>query len=114
MCMLMGTDFNAGIKGIGPKKALKYIRENGDLEHVLARIGEDIPDRDEIRDIFLNYKGADGYDTQYTEPDRQGVIDMLAGYDFSEDRVAAALDRIDKARAEQKKKRQQRSLDAFF
>ena len=99
MCMLMGTDFNAGIKGIGPKKALKYIRENGDLAHVLARIGEDIPDRDEIRDIFLNYKGADGYDTQYTEPDRQGVIDMLAGYDFSEDRVAAALDRIDKARA---------------
>jgi flap endonuclease-1 len=114
MCMLMGTDFNAGIKGIGPKKALKYIRENGDLEHVLARIGEEIPEYEEIRHIFLDYKGEDDYSLKYTEPDREKVVEMLTGYDFSPDRVNSALDRIDKARAEQKKKRQQRSLDAFF
>ena len=31
MCILMGTDFNEGIRGIGPKKALKLITENGTL-----------------------------------------------------------------------------------
>lgn len=43
MCILMGTDFNTGIKGIGPKKALKLIRENGDLEAVLPRSARTYP-----------------------------------------------------------------------
>ena len=33
--ILMGTDFNPGIDGIGPKKGLKLIKENGNAEDSL-------------------------------------------------------------------------------
>ena len=114
MCILMGTDFNPGIKGIGPKKALKYIRDNGKLENVLPKIHEEIPEADEIRSIFLDDAGADDYTVKYAPAQRQRVLDMLTSYDFSEDRVNSALDRIDKARAEMEKKRRQTSLDGWF
>ena len=34
LAMLVGADFNQGVKGIGPKKALKLIRVRGRLENV--------------------------------------------------------------------------------
>ncbi len=114
MCMLIGTDFNQGVKGIGPKKALKLIKDNGDLETVMTKIGENIPDYEEIRDIFLNYSGTDDYQTNYRPIDRQAVVDMLTDYDFDANRVNSALDRIEKARKETEAKKRQRSLDAWF
>ncbi|AGI47518.1 flap structure-specific endonuclease [Thermoplasmatales archaeon BRNA1] len=114
MCMLIGTDFNEGIRGIGPKKALKYIRDNGTLENALSKIGTDIPDKDEIRAIFLSDEGSDDYSTAFKPIDREAVVNMLTGYDFSEDRVKSALDRIENARKEQEKARRQRSLDSWF
>ncbi|WP_400225079.1 flap endonuclease-1 [Methanomethylophilus alvi] len=114
MCILMGTDFNTGIKGIGPKKALKLVRDNGDLESVLRKIGEDIPDYQEIREIFLDYEGSDDYSVEHGPLDRQAVVDMLISYDFSADRVNSALDRIESARKEEERKRKQKALDAWF
>ncbi|WP_400249725.1 flap endonuclease-1 [Methanomethylophilus alvi] len=114
MCILMGTDFNTGIKGIGPKKALKLVRDNGDLESVLRKIGEDIPDYQEIREIFLDYEGSDDYSVEHGPLDRQAVVDMLTSYDFSADRVNSALDRIESARKEEERKRKQKALDAWF
>lgn len=114
MCILMGTDFNTGIKGIGPKKALKLVRDNGDLESVLRKIGEDIPDYQEIRGIFLDYEGSDDYSVEHGPLDRQAVVDMLTSYDFSTDRVNSALDRIESARKEEERKRKQKALDAWF
>lgn len=114
MCILMGTDFNTGIKGIGPKKALKLVRDNGDLESVLRKIGEDIPDYQEIRGIFLDYEGSDDYSVEHGPLDRQAVVDMLTSYDFSADRVNSALDRIESARKEEERKRKQKALDAWL
>lgn len=114
MCILMGTDFNTGIKGIGPKKALKLVRDNGDLESVLRKIGEDIPDYQEIRGIFLDYEDSDDYSVEHGPLDRQAVVDMLTSYDFSADRVNSALDRIESARKEEERKRKQKALDAWF
>ena len=114
MCILMGTDFNTGIKDIGPKKALKLVRDNGDLESVLRKIGEDIPDYQEIRGIFLDYEGSDDYSVEHGPLDRQAVVDMLTSYDFSADRVNSALDRIESARKEEERKRKQKALDAWF
>lgn len=114
LCMLIGTDFNHGIKGIGPKKALKLIKECGDLEGALSKIGESIPDYQEIREIFLKDEGNADYDTKYNPIDREAVIEMLTSYDFDAGRVSSALDRIEKARKEAKAKRSQRSLDSWF
>lgn len=114
MGILIGTDFNPGIKGIGPKKSLKLIKDHGDLEHVLAHIGEDIPGYQDIRDIFLDGPNTDEYDLEPKHVDRASVLDILTSYDFSPARVEAALDRIEKCRTANRSKRSQRSLDAWF
>lgn len=114
MGILIGTDFNPGIKGIGPKKSLKLIKEYGDLEHVLAHIGEDIPDYQQIREIFLNGPKTDDYNLEPKKVDRSAVLDMLTLYDFTPARVEAVLDRMEKCRTANKSKKSQRSLDAWF
>ena len=37
LALLLGTDYNPGVKGIGPKTAVKLLREEGSLEAVLER-----------------------------------------------------------------------------
>ena len=113
MCILMGTDFNGGISGIGPKKGLKLIKDHGDIEHALAHLGVEIPEYQEIRDIFLNGHYSDDYVTKSGPVDRDAVIEFMRGYDFSENRVMAVLDRIEGSRKVNRAKRAQCSLDAF-
>jgi flap endonuclease-1 len=114
MCILMGTDFNAGIHGIGPKKGLKLIKDHGDIEHVLAHIGEEIPEYQQVRDIFLHGSYSDDYSVKPREVDRDAVIEYMRDRDFSENRVTSALDRIDASRKANRARRQQSSLDAWF
>lgn len=113
-CILMGTDFNPGISGIGPKRGIKLIRDHGNLERALKHIEQEIPGYEDVREIFLEGEYSDAYGLNPGDMDRDGVIDMLAGYDFTDSRVISALDKIDSARAANKAKRQQRSLDAWF
>ena len=80
----------------------------------MTKIGERIPDYEQIRDIFLNYEGSTEYDTKYKPVNRQAVVDMLVSYDFDAGRVNSALDRIEKARKEAEAKKRQRSLDSWF
>ena len=60
--ILMGTDFNDGISGIGPKTAVKLLREHGDLFAVLEARGESIPHADRIREMFLSPAVTDEYE----------------------------------------------------
>src|SRR5437667_3645105 len=53
MGLLIGTDFNEGVKGIGPKKALALIKKHGSLEPALAELGGAIEAKGEVREIFL-------------------------------------------------------------
>ncbi|MDR2698913.1 MAG: flap endonuclease-1 [Candidatus Methanoplasma sp.] len=114
MCILIGTDFNPGIAGVGPKKSLKLIKDHGGLEGAMRHLGTDIPSYQEVRDIFLNSKYSDDYSTAPSEIRREEAVEMLEGYDFSRERVENALDRIDAARKNNKSKKSQRSLDSWF
>ena len=61
--ILIGTDFNPdGVKGIGPKTAVKLIKENGNLENVMSKNSEIkiSPDPNRIREIFLGAQGDAG------------------------------------------------------
>src|SRR4029453_330414 len=56
LAMLVGTDFNDGIKGIGPKKALALVQRYGRIEDMPAEIRDALGDQDTIdsvRRIFL-------------------------------------------------------------
>ena len=60
--ILMGTDFNDGIDGVGPKTAVKLIKEHGDLWGALDARGESIAHADRIRELFLDPAVTDEYD----------------------------------------------------
>ncbi|MGB9740626.1 MAG: flap endonuclease-1 [Candidatus Bathyarchaeia archaeon] len=96
--ILIGTDFNPeGVKGLGPKTALKLIKEYRSLENALPHIkNAEFPvDPKRIREIFLNPKVTDDYKIEWREPDAEGVIRFICGErDFSEDRVRKALEKM--------------------
>jgi flap endonuclease-1 len=109
--ILVGTDFNEGIKGVGPKKALALIKKHGSAENVLREMGLEIEHLDEVRRIFLEPQDGETGDLSGREPDVDEVVAMLCGeFDFSEDRVRRALDKVTAASAA----RNQQSLDGWL
>jgi flap endonuclease-1 len=110
VAILVGTDFNEGIKGIGAKKGRNLIKKHGDVYRVLKHLKTEMDvDPQEIRDIFLNHDFIEDYDVKWNKPDREGVIDFLCEkHDFSVDRVVGALDKLKRLNPEQK------SLEQWF
>ncbi|HEY5538620.1 MAG TPA: flap structure-specific endonuclease, partial [Thermoplasmata archaeon] len=55
VAILVGTDFNEGVKGIGPKTAVKRLRGWGSLERAPAEVSGQLPENlDAIRAFFLD------------------------------------------------------------
>jgi flap endonuclease-1 len=107
--ILIGTDYNPeGVKGIGPKTALKLIKEHGSLEKILETTLKDAkfpvePQR--IREVFLHPRVRDDYKLEWREPDIEGVVDFLCREkDFTEDRVRKALEKMTAGMKETKAK----------
>ncbi len=117
LCILMGTDYNRGIRGIGPKKGLKLIKEEGTLERALQAINGSIPDVDVVKEIFLRVEHIDEYRLEWNPPQRDKIVDFMCGeHEFSEARVTAALDRLEKRKPAKKTEampKSQSSLDRW-
>lgn len=96
VAILVGTDYNEGIRGIGVKKALKYIKSYGDIFKTLKALKVEIESVEEIREFFLNPPVTDDYEIRFGKPDKDKVIEFLCEeYDFSRDRVEKAVERIE-------------------
>ena len=97
--ILIGTDFNAGVKGIGPKTALKLIREYGELKKILEKDDsiEIDPNYIRAREIFIHPNVTSEYSLQWSKPDEDKIISFLCRERaFSEDRVRKAVSRMAK------------------
>jgi flap endonuclease-1 len=98
--ILIGTDFNPdGVKGIGPKTAVKLIREHGSLEALQASdpTTGSLSDVDNIREIFLKPNVTSNYALKWSTPDVEKVVKFLCGeHAFSEPRVRKAVSRMTK------------------
>jgi len=96
--ILVGTDFNPeGVRGIGPKTALKLIKQYGSLESLLPTLKEaEFPvEPQQIREVFLHPKVTDNYKLAWRQPDINSVTAFLCHErDFSEERVRKALDKM--------------------
>ncbi|HSF28023.1 MAG TPA: flap endonuclease-1 [Nitrosopumilaceae archaeon] len=99
--ILIGTDFNPnGFERIGPKTALKAIKEYGKLESV-PQIQEKLQEIDykQIRQIFLEPTVADVSSIEFGEIDFQAITNYLSSErSFSLDRVETSLNRLKKAK----------------
>ncbi len=98
MGILIGTDYNPdGVKGVGPKTALKLIREHGSLEEAVPHLkNPEFPHPvGEIKELFLNPRTTDDYDLEWRKPDTAGIIGFLCGeHSFSQSRVMNAVEKM--------------------
>jgi flap endonuclease-1 len=94
LALLVGTDFNDGVHGIGPKKALALVQRHGRIEAMPDAIREAVGDVTAARRIYLSPNVTDDYTIAFTDPDPDGVIRFLCDdRQFSRDRVGDALAR---------------------
>jgi flap endonuclease-1 len=94
LAILVGTDFNeGGVKGIGPKKAYKIIKENkfGEFKEALEVKYE------VIENLFLKPETVD-YSLGWNKPDEEKIKGILVDeHSFSEDRVLHGIKRLEEA-----------------
>ena len=113
--ILIGTDFNPdGIEGLGPKTALKLIKEHGTIENALPFVkNAQFPaEPQRIREIFLKPPITDNYRIEWKEPDVQGIVNFIVRErDFSEDRVRNTLEKM---QAGTKKLKGKTTLEQWF
>jgi flap endonuclease-1 len=89
--MLIGTDYNDGIKNIGPKKAYQLVKEKS-IEYLLNIIEkENYVDAKAIFEYFLNPPYED-IEIIFQKPDKDKIIEILVEkHNFSKDKVLSAL-----------------------
>lgn len=110
--ILVGTDFNEGVKGVGPKRALELIKKYGSIEKICElRLFEFEVDPLEVKKIFLKHEVTDDYRIIWREPSPEKIKELLCEeFDFSEDRVQSGIEKLTKG----KTKQGQTQLDRWF
>jgi len=99
MAILIGTDFNDGVRGIGPKKSLKLIKKVGNIENAIATFGgENAPTFEEIKEIrkiFLKPKVTEDYVLEWFVPDNEKVLKVLCDkHQFTKERIEPILEKF--------------------
>ena len=110
VALMVGTDFNEGIHGIGAKTGLKLIRNNT-LEDILVQKGitEVEVEPDELRDIFLKHDVNTDYEIKFKSAKRDKLVEfMCEEHGFSESRVMNVTEKLKKLSSTQK------SLEDWF
>ena len=116
LAMLIGTDYNiGGIKGIGPKGALKLIKEfKNDFESLFDKVEWnnyfDYP-WTEVFYLIKNMPVRKDYELSWKDVDEERLKEILIDkHEFSEERV----DKIIVSLLKEKEKRKQKGLGDWF
>lgn len=90
--ILTGTDFNVGgVKGIGPKKALKLIKDSKDYNEMFKDLEVDF-DWQEIYSIFDGKLFGDDYSLSWGKLDVDKINEILVSdHEFNEERVSKMI-----------------------
>lgn len=96
VAILVGTDFFEGIKGIGPKTAVRRVREWGSLDAAPSEIRGRLPANvDEIRAFFVYPPVAANAELRYRPVREADVVRFLCDErGFSADRVIPMVRRL--------------------
>jgi flap endonuclease-1 len=92
--ILIGTDFNpGGVKGIGPKTALKMARGRS-FDHVFSDVKWefDTPAK-EIFDFFMKPPVVDA-EIKKVRPDYDKLREFMLDHDFSQERIEKTIERM--------------------
>jgi flap endonuclease-1 len=94
--MLVGTDYNPGIERVGPKTALKLVKEHKTLEKILENVEWKAEvDPEEIYEFFLNPPVTEKYKIEWRQPNREKILEfMVEEHDFSRERVEKVIEKL--------------------
>jgi len=93
--ILVGTDFNEKFPKIGPKTALKLVKESNSFEEIINKTNHSLENADEIINIFLNPEFNPDYEIKFKEPEKEKIIEFLCEeHDFSKERVESSLEKL--------------------
>ena len=99
IALLMGTDFNEGVSGYGPKTAVKAVKEHGDIWGVMEADDVYVENADRVRELFFDPPVTDDYELDLDiDPD----IDAARAYVSEEwevpaDEVQRGFERIEES-----------------
>lgn len=107
--LLVGTDYNTGIKGIGPKKALELVKRATSLKEIEKETKWDFEiSLETLYNFFLNPPVFKNYEINFNKPQTDKVKKLLCEeHNFSEERVQKFIDKLEQ------KKGKQTSLSGF-
>jgi flap endonuclease-1 len=91
VAILCGTDFNEGVKGVGPKTAVKLIEAHGDLWSALEARDAYVENADLVRALFLDPNVTDDYAF-----DADISPDMVAAREYVIDEWTVDADEVDR------------------
>jgi flap endonuclease-1 len=94
--LLIGTDYNRGARGIGPKKGLRLVKDKRRLQDALEAV-EFVDDVDvrQVYDFFLHPPHTDTTAPRWQPPDTEQLFDFLvAEHDFLPARMEKAVQRL--------------------
>jgi len=97
MAILIGTDFNEGVKGIGPKTALSLIQKRENIENLPIEIRSKVEaqNHEAVRTFYMQPHVTGDYTIKYTEMNEDGLYEFLCQQrDFSQNRVETVVQRM--------------------
>ncbi len=104
LAILVGTDYNpGGIKGIGPKKALKLVSGVKDFDKLFKEVEADFEWK-KIYALFKSMPVEKDYELKWGTPDEEAIKKLLVDkHDFTDERVDLTLSKIMKVKAKDQK-----------
>jgi len=94
--LLVGTDYNPGIKGIGPKKALELVKKTTSLKEIEKKVNWDFEiSMETLYNFFLNPPIFENYKIESGKLEPEKIKRLLCDeHNFSEERVQKFIDKL--------------------
>jgi len=107
--ILVGTDYNPkGVKGIGPKNALKIVRQHKVPSIIFKEVAKEHEmdfDWQKVFELFSKPSVTQKYDLKFKQVNEDKVTEILREHDFSSERIKSALEKLKEHKEKAKQKR---------
>jgi flap endonuclease-1 len=97
IALLIGTDFNEGVKGIGPKTALSLMQKHRSIDNLPSDLKSKLKAQNyqNARSFFLQPDVVSDYQAEYGKMNEEGLYEFLCQQrDFSRSRVETVILRM--------------------
>ncbi|MEK6841247.1 MAG: flap endonuclease-1 [Nanoarchaeota archaeon] len=110
LAILIGTDYNEGVQRVGPKTALRLVKQYKNFDKLFKEAKADF-DWKKIYAVFKNMPIIKNYKLKWVKPDVERIMKLLVDeHEFNQERVQKNIDRIINI----KKNHEQGNLAKYF